>query len=179
MSSADLASLSVLIAGRALDLLGTRLASPDLALESNAWMRRLGWPRVLLVNALLVPGLALLTSRHTWLWIGVFSALLGVRNAQLAWTARALHPKEHGAALDRWLRTAPLRSILGPLLLESGVLVVLGAVLMDGSVVRTHERLWYVADVGRGILFFGVFVGLLRGLELHHQRRSRDGGAME
>jgi hypothetical protein len=171
MSTTIILSAIVLALGRAVDLLGTWAASPDLKLETNVWMRRLGWPRTLLINVLFVLVLILVADRHAWILLGVFSALLGLRNAQLAWIARALGPDEYREKLRLWMRSARLRVILGPLLLEMTGFAILGLAVSDGSVLREHPQLWYVADIGRGIVMFGLFVGLLRGLEVFHQRR--------
>lgn len=163
---------SALVLGRLLDLAGTRAASPDLGLETNAWMRRLGWRLTLVGNAAFVAVVLLLAGPSTWIWLGAFSALLGLRKAQLAWVARALGPRDYGTALRRWLREAPLSSVAGAILLEAGIPVLLGAAILDGSALRDHERLWSVADVGRGVLLYGLFAGLLRTVTAWQVRRA-------
>jgi len=162
----------VLVLGRALDLLGTYCDSPGLGLETNAWMGKLGWRGTLLVNVLFVAAVGVLSGAHTWIWLGVFSALLGARNAQLAWVPHAVGEERYRSSLDRWLRTGPLPTLLASLLLEASVWVLVGAAVADGSILATHPRLWYLADVGKGILFFGVFLLALRAFELFRVRRS-------
>jgi hypothetical protein len=96
-SAEHLVVLMLLIVARGADFFSTWVASPSLRLEANPVARRLGWKGGLLVNAVVVLGIAL------WLLPAVIlmttSLLVAARNFQSAWLSRTMG--EH--AYRNWL----------------------------------------------------------------------------
>src|SRR6185295_10784653 len=87
-STAYLVTLSLLVFARGMDLLSTRIATPNLVLEANPIARRLGWTWGGLFNLLFagllacwpVPALVVVTT----------SLMVAGRNFKSAWLMRSL-----------------------------------------------------------------------------------------
>lgn len=80
--------LLLLLVARGMDILSTRIATPNLVLEGNPIAKRLGWKWGIPVNVLICLGLA------CWplpaVVISTTSALVAARNFQSAWLMRSM-----------------------------------------------------------------------------------------
>lgn len=79
---------ALLLFGRGMDLLSTRVATPNLVLEGNPIAKRLGWRLGGIVNLCLC--LAFAFSPATAIIICTTSVLVAARNFQQAWLMRTL-----------------------------------------------------------------------------------------
>src|ERR1043166_4623285 len=87
-SRAYLLMLVLLVFSRGMDFLSTRIATPNLVLEGNPIAKKLGWKWGLVVNLVLVTGLALWPLSA--MVVATASVLVASRNFQSAWLMRSM-----------------------------------------------------------------------------------------
>ncbi|MFM1769931.1 MAG: hypothetical protein RJA22_2460 [Verrucomicrobiota bacterium] len=156
--------LGLLALGRGMDLLSTLVATPNLRLEANPIMRRLGWRGSLLVNVVTCLGFAL------WplpaVIISTTSLLVAARNFEWAWLMRSMGEEDYQAFIADRLAVTPrslvFLSLFGQTFLFA--LVGLGLVLFSGG------QFWGFAT-GAGMLGYAGAVFLYSGLSLWRRRR--------
>src|SRR3984957_9709100 len=80
--------LGLLLFSRSMDIVSTRVATPNLILEANPVVRKLGWRWSIILNLGLCTALAL--SLLSSIIVCTLSVLVAARNFQSAWLMRAL-----------------------------------------------------------------------------------------
>jgi hypothetical protein len=150
--------------GRGMDFLSTWVATPNLLLEGNPLVRRLGWKWSGLLN------LAICFLLSFWvvtaLVVVTTSLLVAARNFQGAWTIRALGEHEY-LAWRRQLRAAGgVGLYLGCVLAEAGLTALVGAAL----VVFTHDVLPF--SIGVGVIAYALALVFFTLLSLWRSRRG-------
>lgn len=151
--------LALLAAGRAADMVSTRLATPTLAAEANPVARRLGWRGGLAMNALVVPFAAM------WPLVAVAvsstSALVAARNLQWAWIIRSMGESGYrcwmAGCVSEAGRVWPLACHWG----EGALVAAVGGLLMEASELRLAPF-----GVGVGLVGYGLVVALFATLSL-------------
>ena len=162
--------LALLVFARGMDILSTRIATPNLVLEGNPIAKKLGWKWGLLVNAVLVLALAM------WLVsaivVSTMSVLVAARNFQSAWLMHSMGEHEYRdwcvARIRETRPTLYLFCLAGNTLLVAGV----GGVLIYFS--RTGAGEWFLVPVaiGMGIVAYALAVAFFTLLALWRLRRA-------
>jgi hypothetical protein len=134
------------------DVVSTRLATPRLALEANAVVRRLGWP-----FAWLTLLLALTPYLHAGFGVVVLTASLLVTAGNLSrgWAARTLGEAETMEFMLRAARRGRRAAALAFTWAASAVLALLGSLLMDLSGPEAWGY-WF----GFGIVVYALAIAL-------------------
>ncbi|MBC8024367.1 MAG: hypothetical protein H7Y89_00100 [Steroidobacteraceae bacterium] len=148
----------VLGLGRAADLHSTYAASPRLLLESNQWMRKVGWRNTLLINVAFVLAVPLVFGRSGTVMIAAFSSLLAYRNYTLVPLCRAIGEEGYLKAITQYHRSSSARAYSCVVLVKLAIFVSLGIAIIGIVAVDHSSRMWFVADVGRAFVFYGFFI---------------------
>ena len=126
--------LALLVFSRGMDFLSTWIATPNLALEGNPLAKKLGWRWGLLLNAVMVAGLALWPLSA--IVVATASVLVAARNFQSAWLMHSLgedaYREWHVQRVRETRVTLYLFCLAGNTLLTAGV----GAALIYFSRMR-------------------------------------------
>lgn len=120
--------LGLLVFGRGMDLLSTRLATPNLILEANPIARRLGWKWGPAFNLLIC--LATASSPFGSVILTTTSLLVAAHNFHSAWVMRALGEADYTAFMSAQFARTPKSVYLGCLVAETGLVGLLGAALV-------------------------------------------------
>lgn len=119
--------LALLVFARGMDFLSTWIATPNLVLEGNPIAKKLGWKGGVLLNIILVIGLAV--SPLSAIVIATASVLVAARNFQSAWLMRSLGEGVYRAWHVQRIQETPVTLYLfclgGNTLLTMGVGVAL------------------------------------------------------
>jgi hypothetical protein len=154
----------IVAAGRAADLVSTRLATPTLAAEANPLARWLGWRWGVALNAVVVVPLAAMWPLVA-VSLAVSSSMVAARNLQWAWIIRSMGEHEY----RHWMgwRVAEAGPAL-PFACHVGEAVLVIAV---GACLMTFAE-WRLAPfgVGLGLVGYGVAVGSFTTLSLWRAR---------
>ncbi len=151
------------LAGRTADLVSTRLATPNLALEGNPLARRLGWRWGIPVNGLAslgvgcFPGLAIA--------VATTSALVAARNFQNAWIMRSMGEWSYRRWISERLDEAPRGLAALCFLAESGLTLAPGLALLFFA-----ESGGVAQSVGLGITAYSAAVALFTLMALWRRR---------
>ena len=157
--------LSLLLFARGMDFLSTWIATPNMVLEGNPVMRRLGWRWGIPINLAMcfllaawsVPAIVLITT----------SVLVAARNFQSAWLMRTLG--EHFYRdwhIERIQETRPslyLFCLLG----QTGLIALVGLGVMYFS-----DNLLVPTAIGMGVIAYAVAVTLFTLLAVWRLRRT-------
>jgi hypothetical protein len=145
------AFLGALVFSRGMDFVSTWIATPHMVLEANPIARKLGWKWGALVNAGLCLGFA------AWplaaIIICTTSLLVAARNFQSAWLMRHLGECAYSAFMAEHLARAPLGLYLTCLAGQTGLVGLVGAVLILYS---GHELFPFGIGVGLASYAFAV-----------------------
>ena len=157
--------LALLVTGRGADFLSTWVATPNLVLEANPFVRKLGWRWGLVVNGVLCGVVSL------WPLPAVIfcttSLLVASHNFERAWLMRALGEERY----RRWMAEAIAETRL-PLTImcyaaQTVLCGIVGALLV-----------WFGGDrliplgVGFGIIGYAVAVSIYSLVSLRRSRKS-------
>jgi hypothetical protein len=157
--------LLLLVFARGMDFLSTWIATPNLVLEGNPLAKKLGWQWGLLVNVVLVGGLAL------WplpaIVIVTASVLVAARNFQSAWLMHSLgeeiYRRWHVERVRETRITVYLLCLAGNTLLTASV----GAALIYFS----NQRL-APFGIGMGMVAYAAAVAFYTLLAIWRMRRA-------
>jgi hypothetical protein len=142
---------ALLVFSRGMDFLSTWIATPNLVLEGNPLAQKLGWRWGLLLNVVMVVGLALWPLSA--IVVGTASMLVAARNFQSAWLMHSLGEDAYREWYVQRVRetrvTLYLFCLAGNTLLTAGV----GAVLIYFSRMRLVPF-----AVGMGMVAYAVAV---------------------
>jgi len=132
------------------DIGTTYFVTPNLVLEANPVVRKLGWRFALLtLTACFVPYLSI----GAGLMILVPSLMVSASNASKVWVARTMGEREYHAFLLRVAAASKLRTAIACLLVSAAFIVLLGAVLVALYPDPTRDYgYWF----GAGIVAYGV-----------------------
>ncbi len=144
--------LGLLLAARGLDFFSTWVATPSLALEANAIVRRLGWRASAVLNVVVC--LVAATIPFVAVLVSVTSVMVAARNFQGAWVMRTMGEYEYRDHLRTQFRRSDPRLVLGCVWAQTALYAGVGAAL----VVLTREL--FTAAVGWGIVGFGLAIGV-------------------
>lgn len=145
-------SVLILICARGLDLLTTRLASPDLSMEANPIAKRMGWKGAIIFNVIMVLVIPLIGIRSAIVVAVIYSVMAAINNARIA-EMKSLF-KDQRALLDAIKASHQnfARSIQ-PIALEAASCILLGACLWWALGIRNY---------GLPFIIFGVLVFCIR-----------------
>lgn len=96
----------MLLIARSADILSTRMVTPTLLMEANWIMRKLGWRGALLMNLLLVAGLAL--SEKGTIVMSVASILVAFSNTYSAWLVKGIGERPYYEFTSSIIKSVPL-----------------------------------------------------------------------
>jgi hypothetical protein len=143
--------LALLVFSRGMDFLSTWIATPNLVLEGNPLAKKLGWRWGLLLNVVMVVGLALWPLSA--IVVATASVLVAARNFQSAWLMHSLgedaYREWHVQRVRETRVTLYLFCLAGNTLLTAGV----GAVLIYFSRMRLVPF-----AVGMGMVVYSIVV---------------------
>ena len=147
------AGVLVLGVGRAMDLVTTRMATPDLAMEVNKFAVRLGWKGMIVFNLIMVFLIPFLGLEFA-IGAAIMSLLAAINNSRVT---EMLYLFENRQALQaasaRSHKTLPLLMSLKPVAYESLAYLLIGA------------WMWWTTGVpyyGAAFIFIGLYVGWIR-----------------
>jgi hypothetical protein len=120
--------LLTLLLCRGMDVLSTRVATPNLVLEGNPIAKLLGWRWLLPINFGFCVALA------AWplpaIMLGTMSVLVAARNFQSAWLMRSMGEEAYRAWHIQRIQETQVTLYLFCLAGESGLIAALGAVII-------------------------------------------------
>jgi len=120
--------LITLLFCRGMDVLSTRIATPNLVLEGNPIAKLLGWRWLLPVNFAFCATLA------AWplpaIMLGTMSLLVAARNFQSAWLMRSMGEEAYREWHIRRIQETRVTLYLFCLAGESGLIAIIGAVII-------------------------------------------------
>jgi hypothetical protein len=164
--SRDYCLLALLLAfSRSMDIISTRVATPNLVLEGNPVARKLGWSGGILASAAISVGMAFWPI--TAIAISTMSLLVAARNFQSAWLMRTMgeeHYRDwHIARIQETPATLYLSCLAGNTLLIAGVGVAL--IFLSGN-------LLIPVSIGLGLVTYSVAVVFFTVLSVWRLRRA-------
>ena len=120
--------LPALVFCRGMDILSTRIATPNLVLEGNPIAKLLGWRLLLPINFGFCVALA------AWplpaIMLGTMSLLVAARNFQSAWLMRSMGEEAYRGWYIQRIQETRVTLYLFCLAGESGLIALLGAVII-------------------------------------------------
>jgi hypothetical protein len=120
--------LLALVLCRGMDVLSTRIATPNLVLEGNPIAKLLGWRWLLPVN------LGFCVALAAWplpaIMLGTMSLLVAARNFQSAWLMRSMGEEAYRAWHIQRIQETRVTLYLFCLAGESGLIAAIGAVVI-------------------------------------------------
>jgi len=159
--------LALLAFARAADFLSTWVATPNLVLEGNPVVRKLGWTWSALLNLVLCTGFAV------WPFVAIFisttSLLVAARNFQSAWLMRSLGEEAYREWYVERLRQT---GIVLYLFCLAGQTVLTAAV--GGTLIFFYNGMLVPLSVGMGIVGYAAAVTFYTLLSVWRLRRCPD-----
>ncbi len=161
----------LLLVSRGLDLLSTRVATPNLVLEGNPVARKLGWTWGAVVNLGLCFGLAF------WLLpaivLSTTSVLVAARNFQSAWLMRSLGEYRYRDWHIQRVQETSITLYLACLFGQTALTAAVGAAVMYFT---DWDREPVLLAIGMGIVAYAVAVAFytLVGVWRLHRRSRRE-----
>lgn len=157
-------SLIILLTGRAMDMISTRVATPHLVLEGNPIARKLGWFGGILVNLLICPFLAFLLPVS--IGVSTMSVLVAARNFQSAWLMRSMGEEHYRDWRIQRMEETPITLYIFCLAGNTLLTASVGIALFLFS-----DRYLVPTSIGMGIIAYAVAVALFTLLALWRSRR--------
>jgi hypothetical protein len=157
--------LGLLVIARGMDILSTRVATPNLILEGNPIARRLGWKWGIVLNSGLSAAFAL------WplpaVVISTTSLLVAARNFQSAWLMRVMGEEAYRDWHVSRLQEARIGLLIICLAGQTVLTAAIGAALVSFS---SQESIPWA--IGVGTLAYAAAVAVYTGLALRRIRRN-------
>lgn len=117
--------LALLLFSRSMDIISTRVATPNLVLEANPLVRKLGWRWSIVMNFAFCVALAV--SMLSSIIICTLSLLVAARNFQSAWLMRALGEEFYRSWHAARLRESSFAVFVYCLLAQTVLTVIVGS----------------------------------------------------
>jgi hypothetical protein len=127
--------LGLLLFSRAMDIISTRVATPNLILEANPIVRMLGWRWSIVLNLALCVALAI--SPLCSIIICTLSLLVAARNFQSAWLMRALGEEFYRSWHAARLRESSFPVFVYCLLAQTALTALLGSAVIYFSPINS------------------------------------------
>jgi hypothetical protein len=156
--------LGLLFFSRGMDILSTRVATPNLILEANPIVRFLGWRWSIVLNLGLCAGLAI--SILSSVIICTLSLLVAARNFQSAWLMRALGEEFYRSWHAARLRESNFATFVYCLLAQTALTAIVG-----GAVIYYSPTNPVPFAIGVGIVIYAVAVAFFTLLSVWRIRR--------
>jgi len=165
-ASRDYCLMALLLAfSRSMDLISTRVATPNLVLEGNPIAKFLGWNGGIISSLLISVGLAFWPV--TAIAISTMSLLVAARNFQSAWLMRSMgeeHYRDwHVARIQETPITLYLLCLAGNVLLTAAV---------GFGLIFFSKNMMIPQAIGLGIITYAVAVAYFTLLSLWRMRRA-------
>ena len=161
-----LAFLALLVFARGMDFLSTWVATPNLVLEGNPFVKRLGWKWSIPLNVAVCLGFAVWPL--TAVVLSTTSVLVAARNFQHAWLMRSLGEEPyrswHAARMQETRVSLFLFCLLGQTALPAG----LGGALLYFS----NPRYLAPMAIGLGIITYAIAMAFFTLLSVWRMRRA-------
>ncbi len=157
--------LALLLFARGMDVLSTRVATPNLILEANPLVRMLGWRWSILINFAFCVGAAV--SPWSAIIICTLSILVAARNFQSAWLMRALGEEFYRSWHAARLRESRFSLFLGCLFAQTALTALVGVALLCCS---PANPIAYA--IGLGIIIYAGAVAFFTSLSVWRLRRT-------
>jgi hypothetical protein len=160
---------TLLLLSRGVDLLSTWQVTPNLILELNQWMRRVGWKWAVIINIVFSFCFPLIFSKNLVLRLVTFFVLLALRNYMLMPCAVALGEYKYSEVLkEYYLNTRNIR-FWPSVIIKCIIVQMLAIVTIIAGIANT--RFQFTNDVASGIIFYGVVVLFIE-IGLRYKYRS-------
>lgn len=147
------AGVLLLGVARAMDMRTTRMATPDLKLETNTLMKWIGWKGIIIVNVIAVILIPYFSFQFA-IGAAITSCLAAINNARVAETLYLFEDRQAMmAAVKKSHKTRPFATSLMPLVYESIGYILIGT------------WIWWETGVpyyGGGFIFIGLYLGFHR-----------------
>lgn len=157
--------VALLLFARGMDMLSTRVATPNLVLEGNPIAKKLGWKWNLLVNAVMCAGFGL------WplpaVIVSTTSILVAARNFQNAWLMRTMGEEPYREWHVARLAETRLSLFLFCLFAQSSLTAIIGTALVWFS-----GQSLMVLGIGAGVVVYAVAVTFYTLLAVWRLRRA-------
>ncbi len=169
--------LIVLMASRGMDILSTRIATPNLVLEGNPIAKLLGWRWLLPINLLFCLGLAM------WplpgIMLSTMSLLVSGRNFQSAWLMRSLGEETYRAWYIERIQETRVTLYLFCLFGEAAPVAAVGAAIVFFSDSLALSGIgWGMVGYASAVVFYILLARWrLRRASLRNPRRRAIEGA--
>lgn len=157
--------------GRAFDLASTYFVSPDLRLEMNQWMKKMGWGKVILLNLIITVVAPLVLSKSICMFLVFFSVFIGIRNFQLSTAIRFLGSDRYQKYLYGYYQETKWSSLLVPILLNAFSFMVVGTLIAGPPSLREHKLLWIISAAGFSMMFAGIFIAVAQIITIHRCKK--------
>jgi hypothetical protein len=158
-------SLLILLFGRSMDFISTRVATPNLVLEGNPVAKKLGWFGGILVNLIVCPLLAFLLPVS--IGVSTMSILVAARNFQSAWLMRSMGEERYRDWRVQRIEETPVGLYVGCL---AGNTLLTASV--GGCLVLFSDQMLIPTSIGMGIIAYAVAVALFTSIALLRHRRA-------
>lgn len=166
-SPAYWAMFALLFFARGMDLLSTRVATPNLVLEGNPIARRLGWKIGGLLNLAICFLFALLPMAA--IIIATAGVLVAAHNFHAAWLMRSMGEEAYRDWFVERITSTPISLFLTSLLGETALTALVG-----GAIVWATPTNAIVFPIGLGILAYAAIVLFYTSLSLWRLRRRME-----
>jgi len=156
----------LLLFARGMDILSTRIATPNLLLEANPLARKLGWTYGIIFNFIFCVGFAFWPLSAVI--IATTSVLVAARNFQLAWLMRTMGEDNYRAWFSDRLGETPPSLFIFCLLAQTILTGFVGGALL----LFTPLQEWIPIGIGVGVVGYAAAVLFFTGLALWRSRRA-------
>ncbi len=174
-NSTVILNIIILGLGRFLDLLSTWYGSPNLDLEMNSWMRKVGWKGVILINVAFILIFPFIMQERSFIF-AILSALFALRNFQMSTIARALGEESYRKIYGKYVANSPWHIFLLPVFFESLVYVAIGFAIFMIIGNNKTPNFAYINKIGVALFVFGFitfFVNVANKLEWILSRKDK------
>jgi hypothetical protein len=164
----------LLVFARGMDILSTRVATPNLVLEGNPIAKMLGWRWGIVVNLAMSIGLALWPA--TAIALSTLSVLVAARNFQYAWLMRTMGEEHYRAWHVARIQETPITLFLICLAGNTLLTAAVGAAVLffNPTMYSASNPIAAAAplSIGTGIIGYAVAVAYFTLLAVWRLRRS-------
>jgi uncharacterized membrane protein YbaN (DUF454 family) len=162
--------VALLVFARGADVLSTWVATPNLVLEGNPLVKKLGWSWTLLLNAAIVSLLSMWPLSA--IVVSTASVLVAARNFQSAWLMRSLGEQSYRDWHVERVQETRISLYLFCLFSQTVLTGAVGAAVILFSRTETGEWLLVPLGIGMGIVAYALAVTFYTVLAIWRLRRA-------